>query len=99
MNIILLFLAKREFIQFGNSHNVRYNLIGGGHVSETRTKNIYENARMLSGLTREQAANKLEISESYLEKIEYNIRVPGRDTLIKMSKLYSKTLDELCTNL
>ena len=58
--------------------------------------NNYRKYRLLSGLSQEEAAKLIEISESYLEKIELNEREPGRDTLIRMSKIYNCSLDALC---
>jgi transcriptional regulator with XRE-family HTH domain len=58
--------------------------------------NSFRKHRLLSGLSREQAAEMLEISESYLEKIENDFRLPGRDLIIKMATLYTCKIDSLC---
>ena len=52
-------------------------------------------ARKKAGLTIKQAANLLGISESYLYKIERERRVPGRETIAKMQKLYNCSFEEL----
>jgi transcriptional regulator with XRE-family HTH domain len=74
---------------------VRYNIIGGGQVRTKTYITTYESARLRSGYDRETASMLLGISESYLEKIEFQIKKPGRETLKKMSKLYKTTMDEL----
>ena len=58
--------------------------------------NNYRKHRLLSGLSQGEAAELLEISESYLEKIELNERLPGRETLIRMSKVYKCKMEDLC---
>lgn len=61
-----------------------------------RIINSYESARLLAGYDRETACKMLGVSISYLEKIEYNLRQPGREVLKRMSKVYKKSMDELC---
>ena len=51
--------------------------------------------RTLSGLSREQLADLLGISVSYIEKIENDVRVPGRVQLINLSKIYNCKIDDL----
>lgn len=55
----------------------------------------YKLARQKAGLERQQAALLMGISYSYLAKIEREKRFPGRETIIKMQKLYGCTFTEL----
>lgn len=57
--------------------------------------NNYKQLRILSDLTRKDAANLLGISWYYLRNIENGQRIPGRNILVKMSALYKCSLEEL----
>jgi transcriptional regulator with XRE-family HTH domain len=57
--------------------------------------NQFRKLRLNANLSRQDAAIQLGISESYLEKIENDVIVPGRNTLIKISKFYKCKLDDL----
>lgn len=57
--------------------------------------NSFRNYRMLSGLSRKQLADILGISVSYIEKIENDVRIPGRLQLINLSKIYNCKIDDL----
>jgi transcriptional regulator with XRE-family HTH domain len=54
-------------------------------------------ARGVTGMTRVEAAKKLEISVSYLEKLElgYGESKPSRELLIRMCKVYGCKINEL----
>ena len=47
------------------------------------------------GLTQEEASNKLGIKQNTLSQYENGKRKPGYKTLIDMSNLYNKSLEEL----
>ena len=56
------------------------------------------NVRLLrkrSGLTQEQLAEKLNISTSYLGKIEIGSRTPSIDLLLDLADQFGVTVDEL----
>ena len=57
--------------------------------------NNYKQLRILQNLSRKDAAYILNISLYYLRNIENGQRVPGRNVLIKMSKLYKCSLEDL----
>jgi transcriptional regulator with XRE-family HTH domain len=63
-------------------------------LKQLKEINKYLEYRLLTGLNREEAAKKIGISESYLEKIEYGYQQPGRETLIKLSKFYNCKIDD-----
>lgn len=66
-----------------------------GKKSVKENKNIYQEAREGQELTRAEAAEKLEwISESRIEKIEYEKSIPHPDEVLLMSKVYKKP--DLC---
>lgn len=44
--------------------------------------------RLKRKLTQKQVAEKLDISEIYVRKIEKGLRNPGRETMLKFEKLY-----------
>ena len=57
--------------------------------------NSFRKQRLFLGLTRENVANETGISFSYLEKIENDVRIPGLQTLIKLSKFYKCKIEDL----
>lgn len=60
-----------------------------GRNSTKEDKNIYQQSRESASLTREAAAEKLEfISESKIEKIEYEKVLPHPDEVLAMAKCY-----------
>lgn len=60
-----------------------------GRNSIKENKNIYQQSREDAGLTREAAAEQLEyISESKIEKIEYDKTLPHPDEVLAMAKCY-----------
>ena len=60
-----------------------------GRNSIKENKNIYQQSRENASLTREAAAEKLEfISESKIEKIEYEKVLPHPDEVLAMAKCY-----------
>ena len=60
-----------------------------GRNSTKEDKNIYQQSRENAGLTREAAAEQLEyISESKIEKIEYEKTLPHPDEVLAMAKCY-----------
>ncbi|MBR5565987.1 MAG: XRE family transcriptional regulator [Roseburia sp.] len=60
-----------------------------GRNSTKEDKNIYQQSRENASLTREVAAEKLEfISESKIEKIEYEKILPHPDEVLAMAKCY-----------
>lgn len=60
-----------------------------GRNSTKEDKNIYQQSRENAGLTREAAAEQLEyISESKIEKIEYEKTSPHPDEVLAMAKCY-----------
>lgn len=60
-----------------------------GRNSTKEDKNIYQQSRENASLTREAAAEKLEfISESKIEKIEYEKVLPHPDEVLAMAKCY-----------
>ena len=60
-----------------------------GRNSTKEHKNIYQQSRENASLTREAAAEKLEfISESKIEKIEYEKVLPHPDEVLAMAKCY-----------
>ena len=60
-----------------------------GRNSTKEDKNIYQQSRENASLTREAAAEKLEfISESKIEKIEYEKILPHPDEVLAMAKCY-----------
>lgn len=60
-----------------------------GRKSTKEDKNVYFLARENAGLTREQAAEKTGISESRIEKIEYQSSSPHPDEVLVMARAYS----------
>lgn len=56
-----------------------------------RLKSLRDNA----GLSRQELADKLNISYSALSKYETNNRFPDRDTLIRLADFFDVTLDYL----
>jgi len=60
-----------------------------GRTSTKENKNIYQQSREAAELTREAAAEQLVyISESKIEKIEYDKVVPHPDEVLAMAKCY-----------
>ena len=60
-----------------------------GRSSTKDNKNIYQQSRENAGLTREAAAEQLEfISESKIEKIEYEKSLPHPEEVLAMAKCY-----------
>ena len=60
-----------------------------GRNSTKEDKNIHQQSRESASLTREAAAEKLEfISESKIEKIEYEKILPHPDEVLAMAKCY-----------
>lgn len=57
--------------------------------------NTFRSHRTDSGFSRKQAAEKIGISVSYLEKIENDVRIPGRRQLVNMAKVYNCKIDDL----
>jgi putative transcriptional regulator len=57
--------------------------------------NKLKEIRLSSGIGFIKAAKELNISATYLYYIETGARMPGRDLLIRMSKLYECKLDEI----
>lgn len=68
--------------------------LGGGQNMKHK-ENVYRSKRLLSGMDIVKASEKLGISLSYLRAIEYSKRKPGREVIVKMSKLYKCSTDEL----
>ena len=60
-----------------------------GKKSVKEDKNIYFRSREAAGLTRAEASEKTFISESRIEKIEYNNGVPRPDEVIAMAHAYN----------
>lgn len=60
-----------------------------GKKSVKEDKNIYFLARENAGLTRAEASEKTFISESRIEKIEYDKSAPRPDEVIAMSRAYN----------
>ena len=54
----------------------------------TNGPNIYQAARKESCLTQEQAAERLEVSETTVKAWEQGARVPDNDTVARMAELY-----------
>ena len=68
-----------------------------GKKSIRENKNIYQTAREEAGLTRAKASELIGImSESAIEKIEYNQTLPAPDYVLAMARAYKKP--ELCNN-
>ncbi len=60
-----------------------------GRMSTKENKNIYHQAREAQGLTRAAASEKIGfISESRIEKIEYEKTVPQPEDVLAMSRAY-----------
>lgn len=60
-----------------------------GRSSTKENKNIYQQSRENASLTREAAAEQLEfISESKIEKIEYEKTLPHPEEVLAMAKCY-----------
>lgn len=60
-----------------------------GRSSTKDNKNIYQQSRENAALTREAAAEQLEfISESKIEKIEYEKTIPHPEEVLAMAKCY-----------
>ena len=57
--------------------------------------NKYREFRLRLGLTREEVANYIGISISYVEKIENDFKTPGKDKLFKLAKLFKCNVEEL----
>jgi transcriptional regulator with XRE-family HTH domain len=57
--------------------------------------NSFRKYRLSLGLSRENVASETGISFSYLEKIENDVRIPGRETLMKLSKFYNCKVEDL----
>ncbi|MFT8313217.1 MAG: helix-turn-helix transcriptional regulator [Clostridium sp.] len=53
------------------------------------------NLRIKTGLQSEEAAEKLKISYSFLNKIERGDRHPGRYLIKRMSKIYACSVDDI----
>jgi transcriptional regulator with XRE-family HTH domain len=64
-------------------------------MNSVRVINTFKQYRLKYKFTLEKAAELLEISESYLEKIESGERTPGIKTLVKMRKVYKCSIDKL----
>ena len=60
-----------------------------GKKSVKENKNIYFLARENAGLTRAEASEKTFISESRIEKIEYDKSAPRPDEVIAMARVYN----------
>lgn len=60
-----------------------------GKKSIKEDKNYYFQARENAGLTRAEASEKTYISESRIEKIEYDSSTPRPDEVIAMAKAYN----------
>ena len=54
----------------------------------TNGPNIYQAARKESCLTQEQAAERLEVSETTVKAWEQGMRVPDNETVARMAELY-----------
>lgn len=54
----------------------------------TNGPNIYQAARKESCLTQEQAAERLEVSETTVKAWEQGTRVPDNETVARMAELY-----------
>ena len=54
----------------------------------TNGPNIYQAARKESRLTQEQAAERLEVSETTVKAWEQGTRVPDNETVARMTELY-----------
>lgn len=68
-----------------------------GKKSIRENKNIYQTAREEAGLTRAKASELIGImSESAIEKIEYNQTLPAPDYVLAMARAYKKP--ELCNS-
>ena len=68
-----------------------------GKKSVRKNKNIYQLAREEAGLTRSKASELMGIiSESAIEKIEYDQMIPAPDYVLAMARVYGKP--ELCNN-
>lgn len=52
-------------------------------------KTIFKEARKKQGLTQEQAAELLDVCPRWIQKIESGEKLPGRDLLLKIIKLFS----------
>lgn len=60
-----------------------------GRSSTKENKNIYQQSRENASLTREAAAEKMEfLSESKIEKIEYEKAIPHPEEVLAMAKCY-----------
>lgn len=60
-----------------------------GRSSTKENKNIYQQSRENASLTREAAAEKMEfLSESKIEKIEYEKTIPHPEEVLAMAKCY-----------
>lgn len=57
--------------------------------------NAFKRMREANNLTQEQLANKLHISQQAVTKWENGYSLPRGATLIKLSKIFGCTLDEL----
>lgn len=59
--------------------------------------NKYKSLRLAAGLTRKDVAIILEISIYHVRNIETGQRSPGKNILLKMSKLYKCKVEDLLT--
>lgn len=59
-----------------------------GRKSTKENKNIYFESRDIAGLTREDAADKIGISTSRLERIEYDQSYPVPEEIVEMAEHY-----------
>jgi len=57
--------------------------------------NKYKKLRISTGLSRKDVATLLDISVYYVRNIENGQRTPGKNILVKMSKLYKCRIEEL----
>lgn len=57
--------------------------------------NKFRKYRVQLKLTRHDVATQAGISEGYIEKIENDVIIPGRNTLIKLCKLYNCKIDDI----
>ena len=64
-------------------------------MKQPKRINTFREYRLRSGLSREEVISLLDISESYLEKIENDYRTPGKDILFKMAEIYNCRVEEL----
>lgn len=51
--------------------------------------------RKRAGISSKEAMEKLKISSSFFYKIEQGVKLPGRQLIVDMSKLYNCSIEEI----